>query len=320
MYFYCQSYLAFNFALSHKDYTIITSNPDIVKACKYLKFKVISHKEFSLIDYLFRRKKIQNEICRISEIINKSEFHFSHNQFALFCFILTQNLLNKKNRVIFHDFELKFQKNQFINFRSIYYKIICKILYFNYSIPLEIRSPKKKIYVISLKTTSINHLEKIHYIDGEYNELIENIMINFNLKHEKISNVFIDQGLVSSPYINDNLIEVSKLKNILFLKNFTIKEHPIHTNISFFENFKKLPSYLPVEIFFNSIKGQVVSIYSHALIIASKYKNIQAISLIYLINDEEMKKNMMERLKIESNNKIIFISSLEEFEILIAKK
>jgi len=76
----------------------------------------------------------------------------------------------------------------------------------------------------------------------------------------------------------------------------------------------KIPSFLPMELFLNSMKGIVVSSYSNALIVASKFPDIKAVSLIYMIKDEKLKKQIFEKLRTDSNGKIIFVDSLEQLQ------
>ena len=116
-------------------------------------------------------------------------------------------------------------------------------------------------------------------------------------------------------------------KNILeFPADFAYKKHPAPKRneneikyYNIFNEIKELPDYLPAEIFFSNISGNVISVCSSALITASKYPNIKTISLLELVKwkSEENKNDWKKTLIKTSNNKILFPDSFEELKQLL---
>jgi hypothetical protein len=318
MYFYCQSYLAFNFALGYPNSIIVSSQKEILKACAFLGKKCIEHSEFSLNDFLLKNQKVKAEIQRISNLIGPNELHFSHDQFALYCFALVQNQLSKNNKVTFHEFELKAKPIKQLNLknRTIYFFITLLFRIF-YQLNIQLRSTNNKTIILSLDISNLKSLRKVTYSEKKYNEIIEKNLRSVNINSDPIENLFIDQGLSNNPYLVNDQKQLVLLKNILNKHQFQIKEHPIHSIPAFFDEFDKLPNFLPVEIYFNTLKGKVISLFSHALIIASRFEDIQAISLLYLIEDTDLKNRMQQRLQEESENKITFVNSIDELKSLL---
>lgn len=316
-YFYCQSYLAFNFSLRYKDVCVITSQKDIIKACDYLNIKYIEHTSFTTNDFVVKKKAITAEIGKIVDAIDDGEFHFSHSQYAIFCFLLAVSAKKVNKKVIFHDFEYEYSKASF-SFSLNYFKIKASQIILNamYSSILEIRLLLKHKFVLSLNKKTIQEFDIKSYKENEYNQIVEDTMTNFKMDNahtEKI--LFIDQGLTNK--INFYTEHVDQLMEYLRSVPTIVKAHPIHTPKGFFSGFKLLPQFLPVEMFFNGIKGVVISSYSNALLLASTFPNIKAVALLYMMKDATLKAEIKKKYQKESSGKIIFVNSLEELQTLV---
>ncbi len=316
-YFYCQSYLAFNYALKYKTVCIVTSQKDIIKACEYLNIQYLKHKSFNFNEFFTKKDKVKNEVSRIVNIIKQDEFHFSHSQYAIFCFIIVNNLLENKNAPFFHNFEQKYPQAKF--YISIeFFKIKCFQLLLNiiYAPIFQLRCLLKNKFVLGINEKITRKVVLNNYEYGQYNKSIEDVMMNFKINQEKLNGIlFIDQGVVNEKYFN--VTQSNELINYLKLNKAIIKEHPVHTQKGFFDGFKLLPSFLPVEMFFNNVSGLVISPYSNALILASKFLNIRSIALLYLIKDNSFKEKIKKKYQKESNGKITFVNSLNELQIFI---
>jgi len=256
---------------------------------------------------------------RLLNTIEEKEFHFSHTQFAVFCFLLVKKLIDKKNPVIFHDFEpvykniRKYKPKTINNFKVITTCILLRILY---RLPLEIRESVKNSYIISLKqnyihnsATQINNVKYIYF--KETLQMFKSVDLNYPI----INNLFIAQNIDPRFYKQDS---VQKIIKIINNKNVTVKMHPKLGAVEGLNKCTILPEFLPVELFFNKVNTVVISIHSASLITASHFDNIKVISLIDIVSNKDpfifKVKNELQKL---SNNKIIFPKTICEFLKLI---
>ena len=156
-YFYCQSYQAFNLALAmnlDEEVTVITAASNVVKACEFLKMKCIEHKQFSTIDFIKDKNGVDKEINGLIEIIQDNELHFSHTQFAVFCFYLVKRLNDIKRKTVFHNFELVYSKPTIksIFSKSYLFTKVKQVLIKNrFNLSLEVRQSSIKSNMLSLK-------------------------------------------------------------------------------------------------------------------------------------------------------------------------
>lgn len=314
-YFYCQSYLAFNFALNYKDVCILTSQEDIIKACEYFSIKFIKHDFFSDYDLLLRKKNVVNELERLTLLINNGQFHFSHSQYSVFCFLLAVNLKRNHVKCFFHDIEFtyptKFNSFSINFFKTLIYTVFLNFIYVKI---FEIRESHKNNFIIGVNPLFFRNISIEKYTNEKHQKIVENVFKNFNLEIKKARILFIDQGLYNNFFRSECIDDLLK---ILKSKSAIIKEHPIHTKVTTFDNFVKLPKFIPVEFYFKNFKGIVISSYSNSLFYAAKFPQIKAISLVYLLNDENYKKSIKQKLETESYGKIIFAYSLNELKDLV---
>ena len=324
-YFYCQSYQAFNLALAlsmEDKVTIITSAENIIKACSFLKVDFIEHKPFRLKDFMKKKSDINYEIERLVRIIDKNEMHFSHAQFAVFCFYLVKTINDRKGKTIFHNFELLYKKpkshfSNFLNKQYLYSKINNTYLKLQYKLPVEIRKSTSNAYVISLKMDYIQRkLFKIIDDKASYFDITLKMFKNFEFDYLTINHIF-----VSQTFKNTDLFDEDKINEVLPVinqKHMTLKNHPKLGPVKGLEKCKTLPTYLPVELFFQKVKGSVISFHSASLITASKFENVNSISILDIVRtDDPFNDTMKSYLSENSNDKIRFISEIDEFKNII---
>lgn len=317
IYFYCQSYQAFTFALKYKDVCIISSQKDIIKACEYLGVQYLKHTSFGLNDFILKKKKVYNEINRIIKKTNHGQFHFSHSQYAIYCFLLVNKIVESNRNVFFHNFEYEYPKAK-LRFSLDFFKakLIQIILNARYSPVFEIRFLLKNKTVLSLSKAIIDKAIIHSYAEGEYNRIIENVIVDFNKNNKSYKGtLFIDQGIMNDDYFVTDKNEA--LRSFLYQNSSIVKEHPIHTKKDYFQGFEVLPSYLPVEFFFKSFEGIVMSPYSTSLLLASKFSKIKSVALLFMIKDRLLREEIKEKYQKESNGKVIFVNSLKELQTLV---
>ena len=169
---------------------------------------------------------------------------------------------------------------------------------------------------------------KIFAQNQDFNEFIIDVVKKSKINQKKYENLIIGDG----PGIGD-IVKYDSIKKVY--KNllgspleFAFKRHPnpvkakyeihmLHKDL--FKNCETFPDYIPVELFFNNIKKNVISILSVSLIIASRLKHLKAISLLELVEwyhqsyKDEVKKGLMKA----SKNKILFPTSFEELKAII---
>ncbi len=318
-FFYCQSYQAFNLALSmnlEEEITIITPSANIVNACIFLNVKHIYHEAFSPIKMIKNKHKVEKEISRLLKIINNNEFHFSHTQFAVFCFYLVKRLVDNRGNVVFHNFEFIYEKisSFFEILKNLYIFLLYSILKIKYKIPLELRNAGKDILVISFRGEYITNLIKQVVDDGhDYYDITLKLFKTITLEIKEIKYLFIAQTFKA-----ESLFDSAKINIVLPVindPNVMVKMHPKLGKIYELEKCSKLPDYLPVEFFFNKVKGCVISIHSASLITATKFENIKVISLLTLVGQ---KNTFVDKAKMDlinkSGNKILFPENIHELK------
>ena len=88
-----------------------------------------------------------------------------------------------------------------------------------------------------------------------------------------------------------------------------------------FENAAELPGYIPVELFFQFVKKFIISVLTQSLIIASKFDNLTAVSLLELVEwvNQSYKNEIKKWLLDESDNRILFPRSIFELKAVLMK-
>lgn len=324
-YFYCQSYQAFNLALAlsmEDKVTIISSAKNIIRACSFLKVDFIEHQQFRLKDFIKKKSDVKNEVERLVSIIGHNEMHFSHTQFAIFCFYLVKKINDIKGKTIFHNFELIYKKpkNNFFDLfdkKYLYAKIYSNYIKIRYELPVEIRRSTSNAHVICLQMEYIlRKSSKIINDKTSYFEITLKMFKNFKFDYPTINHLFISQTFQVGDLFD--IDKVSEVLPIINQKHITIKNHPKLGDVKGLEKCKALPNYLPVELFFHKVKGNIISFHSASLVTASKFENINAISILDIVRtDDPFNDTMKSYLNKNSNYKIKFVSKIDEFKNII---
>lgn len=322
IYFYCQSYQALNMALAlsqSSKVVIVTSSENIRRACLFLNIDFHIHTKFRISDLIFNEKRIRSELFEIRSLIRDDEFHFSHTQFAWFCFLLVKFINDMKGRTVFHDFEIIYSRPTVSSFfkKNFYQQLVYSfILRRRFNLPAEVRMSTKNAFMLSLNIDYIiSQCYEINRIKDSYYKFISEKFLNIEYEFPEIDNLFIAQLIDSEQFYNtDKSKEVAKVLNSNCI---TIKRHPKLLGLGGFENCTVLPDYLPVEIFFSKVKNSIISIHSTSLVTAANL-NIKVISLLDLVgNDDPFLKKVKDDLQLKSNHRINFIKSIKELVELI---
>ena len=302
--------------------TIITAAENIIKACRFLKVDVIEHKPFGLKDFRQENRYVNDEIERLNRIIDQDEFHFSHTQFALFCFCLAKKINDRRGRTIFHSFELVYKKQNvritdLLSKQYWYIKIYKDYLKIKYNLPVEIRRSSSNAYVISLKLEYVQKRSfRIVEDKTSYFETTNLMFKNFKFDYPSINHIFVAQTF-DAPDLFDEA-RITRVLPLIDQSHISLKNHPKLGAVKGLENCKTLPDYLPVELFFQKVKGSVISFHSASLVTASKFENVDAISIIELVRtNDPFIDTVMRYLKDKSDGRIRFVSELDELKNVI---
>ena len=319
-YFYCKSFQAFFMALSlidnGKDVTIITPTKDIIKTCNLMNIEVCTFKHRSAFNIVKHIRKTKKELEQLCSKIKDGVLHFSHTQFNVYCFLLVQLFSRKNRQVVFYNFEYVYNTVK----RLIFCKKFIKLLifkniinsYFHTNIIIKTISDTL-LLGINDEFLKKNHI-KIIDNKGEFYEVVLEVSKNNKLKLKPIKNLFLSENLTKNNLIEE--VSFKFLNDFLASHDISVKYHPYMNEEDIFFSKEKVPSYLPAELIFNNVTNSVITVYSGALITASKFQNLKAISLLSLVKTTdnsfgiEMKKYLIEN----SNNRIIFPRTFEELE------
>lgn len=320
IFFYCQSYQAFNLALAlnqREEVTVITSATNIRKAAEYLGIRFILHRSFVLKEYVVNRKAVKAEIVRMLHEIGTSELHFSHTQYAVFLFLLVQEGNQQKLNLKYHNFEVVYNRLSFVIPKTIGqlylvgYKIGINSLY-KTNLLIGESAPKVNMFCLDIQRMLAQGVELIDD-KGTYFTTTLNYFKNSRLLDFEVNNLFIAQT-----FDNSDFYHIDKVNQVLELLNessFFIKHHPkIKSNNQVnIDKMKKLPDFLPVEFLFSSVTGKVISFHSASLITASKFKNIESISLLKIVGKESaFIVKSIEDMDYKSEGKILFPQNFNE--------
>lgn len=323
IYFYCQSYQAFNLALAlntDTDVSVITASKNIISACEFLKVKYIEHKYFGITEMIRNKGEVDNEVNRLVSVIKNDELHYSHTQFAVFCFYLVKILKDNNGNTLFHDFEFLYSKPRIISIIKKNYvltKLKQILLTYKYNLPIEVRMSTKNSFMISLNMDYIHkHCKYIFYDKDFYYDTTLKMFKNFKLDYPEIDNLFIAQTFFNKSFFKKDKID--SVLSIINSKIFSVKNHPKLGAHAGLENCIVIPEFLPVEFFFKKVNRNVISIHSASLITASKFDHIKTISIIDIIKtDDHFMEEVKQELVEKSDNKILFPKTMFELKSLL---
>lgn len=334
-YIFCGAYESLLFALYLKEMgkkiTIVTDNNNIGKYCeieniKYIKFEKISvtppttYKVFSL-------KKILDNILEKMVLKNSDCFYLTTESKAYNAFYLAKEL-SKKGVVYFYNPGIKLEKYKYPRNKPFFIRggitrFVLK-LFLNLDL-IYYNSRGTPCFGIDDAFIKKHNITK-YKLDISSDEIGLIVAKRSKFDCKKFDNLIIGQGILNDVIKIDSLGDI--YRNILNLPvEFVFKKHPVQksnklSDLSFHTIFEKcynIPEYIPVEIIFNNIKKDVISVYSVALINASKFKHLKSISLLNLVDweNKSFKKEIKDYLITESNNNILFPKKFKELEKII---
>lgn len=322
-YFYCQSYQAFNMALKmnmDEEVIVITAAGNIIKACDYLGIKYITHKLFSQRDLILKRNLCKSELKRLLCFIDTHEIHFSHTQFAVFCFLLISQSVKCSKKVVFHDFEFLYKRINIIplnNFNNLILLIRYHLIRILYDAPLQLgmSSPGAYMMCLRMKYVESSCISIIHDKETYFEDTLK------GFKNIKLPELSIDILFIAQTFTDNKFFDLNKIKEVLRLidnPGVHIKMHPKIKNVDELKRCQYLPDFLPVELFFGAVKRIVISFHSASLITASKFDNLFIISLLDIVGaNSDFLDTVREELRDKSNNRIHFPSDIEEFKKML---
>lgn len=324
-YFYCGSTQALLYALAHDDYIIVSPTATAKKMCNILERTLIEVKiKVCLKNLIIRPIKIKKELTRLIDIIGKGELHFSHTQFAVFCFILIDKASKENIPVFFHDFEFIYALAAKINISIQNFKIYIQKLLVDliYSVDLSFKDLNNNL-VISIDDNFISHrnIVKIHDKDSYYEQTLT-LFLNAPKLTKIYTHVFLTQNLLHNNFFDRN--DLITLYRFLGQKKVNVKLHPgmKEEEAIYFSDLTVKDNDLPAEFFFNSVEYSIISVHSAALITASKFEHLKSVSLLNLLvpKDKTVFGKIKDDLVKKSCGKIIFPKTLDELdEILYVK-
>lgn len=321
-YFYCQSYQAFNLAIKlnqETDVVVITGAPNIIKACEYLKIEYLVHTDYPGLELVKQHNKVKRDISNLLETIGNNELHFSHTQFAVFCFILINEAVKNRMNIFFHDFEFVYTRVKTLPIQKSSLSLLLKYQAIKYlfKVPLQLgmSTPGANMICLDLKILNNSNITLVHDKNDYFNEtlrLFKTIQINV----EPIKTLFVAQTFDDSGFFRkDKIDEVLQMLNT---EKTHIKMHPKIANGNILAKCHVLPDFLPVEFFFSAVSKCVISFHSASLVTAAQFSNLQAISLIDLVGVEsEFNQKVKIDLMMKSTNRILFPKTIEELTVLI---
>jgi len=334
-YIFCGAYESLLFALYLKEIgekiTIVTDNNNILKYCEienieYIKFEKISVTPLKIYKVFYLKKILNNALDKII-LKNGDHFYLTGESKAYNAFYLAKEL-SKRGVVYFYNpgrkpEKYKHSKNKPFFVRGEIVRFILKLFLNLDLIYYDSRgSPCFGINDAFMKKHNITKYK----LDVSSDKIGLIVAKRSKLNFKKFDNLIISQGTLNNIIKSDSLKNI--YKNILNLPvEFAFKKHPVQksnkiSDLSFHNIFEKchdIPEYIPVEMIFNNIKKDVISVYSISLINASKFKHLKSISLLELVDwgNKSFKKEIKNYLITESNNNILFPKNIKELEKII---
>jgi len=340
-YVFCGGYRTLLFALylksTGKNIVIVAYSNDVVKFCCDQKINYIQIKQFrpylTSILKLFSFKRKLNAVIKKIDMKKEDNFFLTGYEISYEGFYLAKELA-KKGRVyskIMHRNLKIYQSARFRPFiRGWINKFIIKIVL---GIDAMYYETNKDPRIGIDKNFREKHGIKDFAIDLSIEEIMFEAVKNYKIDFRRYDNLIIDHGIIENIVKTDSIISLFKRIFELNLE-FCYKKHPKshkykkqreQIEIDYYKLFKdydELPRHYPVELFFNNINYNVISLFSASLSTAAKLKNCRAISLLELIEwkNKSYKKEFKDHLIEQSNNKILFPDSFDELKKLLLKK
>ena len=342
-YIYCPSYtsifLAFHIKNSGEDVKIITHNESISRFCEYVNMDFILfdyyHKiNFSVRDIvtLLRRKSYLDNLFRSIDPKRDDTLYFVGN-IADFSLLYLVKKWTKKGTVYYTELlnqQVRSYDRQTDHFSKRKYYNAKKDVLFVWTI----FGLNLKLYEFVQRTIRLGFDQKfaakyrINYVDfGGYSRLVHEAIDNSSIKIKSYDTLI----LTGYPHkdVEFDILEDLYGKILRMSSSIAVKTHPAVTHYDkhqrdariFFKGFDLLPSFLPAELLLKSIKKNVVSKASTALLAAAEMDHLRSICIMDLVEWREKKKIFKEQhklfLKESSEHKIIFVQNLEQLSQIL---
>ncbi len=322
-YLYCECFAPIFFAEYIKgkgeDITIITINKNLIKYCDFAQIRCIYIERVGLRTLSFHKLFIfKKNIWKVIDNLNinkEDKFYLFDDGYILEGFYFARLLRNKHVTYYYKTNEYPERYKNKISLRllsAIFDKVFYE-LFLGLDLILIKTSGKHISFGIDKDIFFKKNNISIALEKKSFNEIRFEIINDKTINIDKYESMFVDQGncsnFLKNGYLDDIIKAFSDSSN-----KIVIKEHPHFSNTNLFEGFDKFPVFVPAEFLLGNIKKNVISICSTTLITVSKIDQLNAISLLELVEwkDEAYKKEQKEYLKKESNNKIIFVETMEE--------
>jgi hypothetical protein len=299
---------------------VITAAKNIIEACDFLKVKCIEHSPFGISDFVKRKGKIDAEVDRLIRELGNHELHFSHTQFAIFCFYLVKKLNDRNGKTVFHNFEFVYSNpNKLSLFQRNFYgvkswQVSIAIIY---KLPIVVRMSTSTSYMISFDLNYINnYCSQVIDDKDQYYNLTLKMFQNYSFDYPKMENLFIAQTFTNQSLFDKKKIEI--VLPILNSSNISVKNHPKLGAVKGLSKCLEMPDFIPVELFFQKVTGCIISFHSTSLITASKFETVKTISLMDIVKTEDVfMVNIKKDLINKSNNRLLFPQTIHEFKEIL---
>jgi hypothetical protein len=324
----CYAMLMFALYKKNKGYevTIITINANVNKFCEKVEMKSIYFKKQPIslrhVKNIRRYKRNIKNILKNLDVVSFEAFYFIDNAIALEAFYLVRLLKDKLpiyyyKTIEFNDiYNFKFTATWFYaELNILLYKIVLGV-----NLVLKDINNKPEIGIDAVFYEQNNVMKIQEELD--FYQLKEYVIRNNKIDITSYDVMFADQGVLRGIVIKNELEPIFQMfqnENI----DIVIKEHPnFKQEINVFGDIPKYPDYIPSEFLFNNINKYVISVYSETLVSASKQSHLKAISLLEIVDweNEDYKNQVKQNLINKSDNKIIFVDSIDELKIRINEK
>ena len=295
---------------SIEDVTVITDNNSVHKILNDLKINNIFLDTGSGIKKILKFRLIMDNI--ISNLDLNKEIYLLDNIHCIEGFYLMKKWT--KGKAYYKNLSINFniyKKQKTI--KDLVKKKICK-LFFGLNL---IFRDQNGTAVLGINNFFLKNNNIINFDIENYNKIKLDVLKNIELKTLAYNSILILQGelkgIVKSISLSRIFNEISSLSSLV------IKEHPNHKNTSLIYDLPKIPHYYPIELCYNNISSNIISIYSTSLILASQFENRKVISLLELVEwyNEEYKKFIKGMLIDKSNNKILFPKSITDLRKIL---
>ncbi|MBI2860213.1 MAG: hypothetical protein HYX91_01745 [Chloroflexi bacterium] len=333
-YVFCPSYGALFFALhlrnSGREASVITDNPGIRKYCRHAGISCIyfdyinipalrPHRAFTV------RRRMDGIVKQIG-VKSADVFYLLDNTIDISAFYLARKW-SKKGKVYFNVLGRKFppyraEKRLSLSFVARHgLRYWLKVFLGLDLVFLELhRSPAFGIDGKFLEKNKIATLP----LDRSLAELQWEAMQKGGVDLGRRDNLISSDGSLAGIIEQDSLTET--YKSVLKLPHqFAAKHHPQIANRhpdeyeKVFSHLPELPHYIPVELVLGNVTRSVISVFSTSLVSASRLERLKAISLLDMVrwHDPSYREEIRAWLKKESQDRIIFVKSLEELDKLL---